>query len=365
MVPSSKVQSIRRTIVRKVLLPVGTIIGIVLLVIVVDFGILRPRTPPIHGPAPINTLTDVQLGGVPQSVLIRGADRHRTILLFLHGGPGMPVMFLGQAFQRPLEKDFVVVHWDRRGAGKSFDAGQGWTPSVRANLNDLNELAQKLHHEFPGNRLILVGHSWGTYLGMLAARERPDLYDAYVGTGQLSADDDRNAIERAKFFRAEAVRRGDKTMLARLARGEKPGEDDLFKYDAELVGAHSFLPILWLGLTAPEYRLGDVLNVPKGAQRLDKEMRYDVIDGPLDQNVLQLPIPVFFLIGRHDWNTPSTLAAAYLNRLCAPAKGLIWFERSAHFPFLEEPEKFHQEMLKIDRWLAKAHPQKGSGCAKR
>lgn len=322
--------------------------GILIIVVVADFA-TRPRTPQIDGPNPVRRLEQVTLNGTKQWIEIRGADKQKTILLFLHGGPGMPMMFLGQAFQHSLEKHFVIVHWDRRGTGKSYMAGQGWQPNVRNTLDDLHALATVLHKEFPRQKLILIGHSWGTYLGMLAISERPDLYCAYLGTGQMAADHKREIAARRLFFYEEAQKRHDQKMLDRLAQNQEPTEDDLFAYDAEIVGSHSLLPILWLGLTAPQYTFQDFLNVPKGARRLDKQMRYNVISGPLDRKVLAVKVPVYFVLGRHDWNTPSTLAAQYVERLSAPRKQIYWFEASAHFPFMEEPQHFTDVLAEIDK----------------
>lgn len=325
-------------------------VGLVILIMTVicDFA-TRPRTPKIDGPNPIARLEQVTLNGSSQWVEVRGGDKQKTILLFLHGGPGMPIMFLGPAFQRDLEKHFVIVHWDRRGAGKSYAAGRSWQPNVRNTLDDLHALAAILHKEFPRQKLILIGHSWGTYLGMLAISERPDLYNAYVGTGQMAADHKREVAERRHFFREEAKKRHDQKMLERLAQGVEPTEDDRFAYDAEIVGTHTILPILWLGLTAPQYTFQDFLNVPKGARRLDKQMRYDVISGPLDQKILSVRVPIYFVLGRHDGNTPPNLAAQYFDRLSAPHKRIIWFESSAHFPFLEEPQHFAEVLKEIDK----------------
>ena len=69
-------------------------------------------TPPILGANAIASLEAVDINGDRQYLLIRGKDKTTPVLLFLHGGPGMPAMYLGHRFQRPLEKDFVVVHWD-------------------------------------------------------------------------------------------------------------------------------------------------------------------------------------------------------------------------------------------------------------
>src|SRR5512133_1151609 len=151
----------------------------------------RGATPPILGadgeplPGSVASLERVRLGGVEQAILVRGADRTRPVVLFLHGGPGMPAMFLAHAWQRPLEDDFVVVQWDRRGTGKSRHGVPSDSLGVRRVLDDLHELTALLRARFGGGRVLLVGHSWGSYLGLLAVRERPDDYLAFVGTGQM------------------------------------------------------------------------------------------------------------------------------------------------------------------------------------
>jgi len=318
-----------------------------------EFYLHRPYTPAIEsGEAAVASLEEIDLQGVKQTILIRGQDRAKPILLFLHGGPGMPMMFLAHEFQRDMERDFLIVHWDRRGAGKSFDAGIDYKPTVRETLDDLYALTEYLDQRFDPVRFYLVGHSWGSYLGMLAAHERPELFTAYIGTGQMAAGSEDIDAQRRTFFQQEAKAREDTEMLKRLDSGDEITEDDLFQYGAELRGATSFWPILKIGLRAPEYQLNDILNVPKGSQRLNREMDYDVISGSLEAELTKFQIPIFFLLGRHDWNEPSTLAALYLEEIEAPQKAVYWFEDSAHFPFLEQTDKFYEILLKIDRRMA-------------
>lgn len=306
----------------------------------------RGRTPPIAGPRAVASLEEVVLGGDPQWILVRGADREAPVVLFLHGGPGMPAMYLAHDFQRPLERDVVMVHWDRLGAGKSYEAGLRYDEfTVRRTLDDTHELAEALRDRFGGERIYLVGHSWGSYLGILAAAERPDLYAAYVGTGQMAEGEGAVLRWRRDWLRDRARRDGDAELLERLGEGAEVTEDDLFRYGGELHGSRSFWPILLTGLLAPEYTLGDVANVRKGASRLETRMRGD--DLPLRRRVSSLEIPVFFFLGRHDANTPSPQAAAYLRKLDAPSKEVVWFDDSAHFPFWEQPERFHQAMLDV------------------
>lgn len=313
-----------------------------------EFVVLKGRTPGIDAQGSISSLERHEIGGVEQWILVRGHDRSRPVVLFLHGGPGMPTMFLAHAFQRAWERDFVVVHWDRRGAGKSFDA---WSQlpafSVSQTLEDTYELTRRLRERFDQQRIYLVGHSWGSYLGLLAIRDHPEYYAAFIGTGQLAGTrHDVDALRR-ELIKKAARKAGDAELGARAADDSSViTEDDLFQAGGELYESRSLWPILKTGLAAPEYTLRDALNVKRGADLVAREMRYDVEPRPLDGEVRAVEVPVYFYLGRHDMNTPSRLAAQYLKRLDAPLKGLGWFEQSAHFPFFEEPDRFHDELLR-------------------
>lgn len=303
------------------------VLAVLALAFYLVFFATRDRTPGIPGEHSIAVLEDIELGGVPQSVLIRGHDARNPVLLFLHGGPGMPAMYLAHDFQRAMERDFVMVHWDRRGAGKSFayDGEQ----RVSQVVADTLELAELLIRRFGKERVYLVGHSWGSYLGMIAARDNPSLFHAFIGTGQIAGSrDEVNAARRA----FAGISEGDLT------------EDDLFRLGGELHGETSFWPILKTGLSAPEYDFFDALNVGKGASLVGRRMQYDAGPAPHEVEIATLDVPVFFFLGRYDYNTPSGLAAAYLERLQSPLKAAIWFDESAHFPFWEEPDAFHRAL---------------------
>lgn len=310
----------------------------------------RGKTPPIAGIQSIATLEPVRIGGVDQWLLTRGTDTSKPVLLFLHGGPGMPSMFLAHAFQRELEKHFVVVQWDRRGAGKSYEAGKELASmNVRQLLNDTFEVTQLLRRRFAQDRIYLVCHSWGTYLGLLAIRERPEYYSAYVGMGQIAGESAQvHAIQR-EFVVGRANERHDAEVMSRLASETAIVDEDLlFRYHAELYRSHSFWPILAEGLRAPEYTFQDALNVKRGANNVNRVMKYNVEPRLLNGEIEQFDVPIFFFLGRHDYNAPSSLAAEYFERLRAPQKRLVWFEESAHFPFYEEKEKFTAEMVRVD-----------------
>jgi pimeloyl-ACP methyl ester carboxylesterase len=260
-------------------------------------------------------------------------------------------MYLAHKFQPELERDFVVVHWDRRGAGKSFDAHlQISALSVRQTLNDTYELTRNLRERFGQQRIYLVGHSWGSYLGLLAVYEHPEYYSAFVGMGQTAGSYEQVRVLRREFLSRMARETGDSDLQTRLADANAEiTEDDLFRYGGELFASRSYWPILKAGLCAPEYTLRDIMNVKKGVDLVNREMKYDVAPKMLEGEISRVKVPVFLFLGRHDLNTPSKLAVEYLARLNAPLKGLVWFEHSAHFPFFEEPDIFHKEMVRVNQ----------------
>lgn len=305
-------------------------------------------TPAIKGAHSIASLEQVQLGGFKQWVLFRGADRSSPILLFLHGGPGMPMMYLDYAFAHELEQHFIVVEWDRLGAGKSYHKGiPASAMRVTREIADTHQLIELLRARFGKKKIYLVGHSYGSYLGMLVAARYPNLIAAYIGVGQITDPYQAHEVQ-DRFFRREAEASDNQKLLDKLDHHKAIDREHwLFEYHAELYHSTSWLPLLWTGLLAPEYKLTDVLNIPRGVNFTHKHLKYDEIDGPLAVNVRALDVPVYFFLGHHDYTTPSNLAVAYLKKLESPRKQVVWFEDSAHFPFLEEPKKFATEMLQV------------------
>ena len=302
------------------------------------------HTPAIQGPSSVASLERDRIGGVDQCILIRGNDTSLPVLLFLHGGPGMPAMYLAHAFQRDLEKEFVVVQWDRRAAGKSYREDISSTLTTEQLVADTVELSNVLRARFHQDKIYLVGHSWGTYLGMLLTARHPELYHAYVGIGQLARSSPIPGIQ-DEFIRQSATRVGDQDAIRELEKnGESVRETLLFKFGGELHHAKSFLPLLLTGLAAPEYSLHDARNIPKGVSLYSRNFVYNSISGELMDVITQVKIPVYFFTGRYDYTDPFALTEQYFSKISAPEKHIVWFEDSAHFPFYEEPAAFARQM---------------------
>jgi pimeloyl-ACP methyl ester carboxylesterase len=346
---------------RKILKIIGwALLSLLILLIIGGLGaagylfFTRPHSPQfkdIDGrtiPGSIALLEEVELGGCRQWILIRGRDINNPFLLFLHGGPGMPAMYLAHAFQNELEKDFVVIHWDRRGAGKSYSKTvPAYSLTDAQLLADALELITYLKNRFGVPKVYLASHSWGTRLGMHLIKKAPRNFYAYIGMGQLAFASEIPALQ-DRFIRQEAKKAGNRKAFRELAlKGRSVHEKWIFKFGGELQGSRGFWPLLWTGLRAPEYTLADILNITKGISLYNRHFRSTEFPGDLAEDVLLVRVPVYFFTGRHDLCVPAELSERYFAKLRAPLKRWVWFEQSAHFPFFEEPLKFAEEMRKV------------------
>jgi pimeloyl-ACP methyl ester carboxylesterase len=316
-------------------------------------------------PGSIASLERVRLGGVEQSLLIRGRSVANPVLLYLHGGPGTSELGMVRVHNLPvLERHFTVVVWDQRGAGRSFAArhpDSGMT--VDQFVSDAHELTVLLCRRFQQPRIYLVGHSWGSVLGVLAVKRHPELYHAYVGVGQVV---DMREGERLSYewTLAQAEAAGDASAVKRLREiGAPPYPGELrprltaqrrilARYGGEVHGNPSGGLFTLLGglLRSSEYSWPERIDVFRAIFASMRLMWPKILSIDLMTQAPELQVPVYFLEGRHDHEAPAVLVERYFEALKAPRKALIWFERSAHFVNTEEADAFNRFF--VERLLA-------------
>ena len=309
----------------------------------------------------------VRIGGLDQWVSVRGMDRKNPILLFVHGGPASPALPVSWAFQWPWEEYFTVVQWDQRGAGKTYRANDpekvAETIRIEQFVQDIGEMIEFLVERYDKRKLILVGHSWGTIIGLPAALHSAERIHAYVGIGQVIsvAENERLGYDYAlRTARRENNREAIEELEAlapypgtltreRIIRSRKWAQHygGLSAYRAE--SRYYFdAPRL-----SPAYDEADRAAIDQGnvltlGRILEEWMTVDYRD------ITEAPFPVVMFLGRHDYTTPTEPTAAWLERLDAPAKHAVWFEHSAHLVPLEEPGKTLLSLLRYVRPLAMA-----------
>ena len=317
-------------------------------------------------PASIASLEEIELNGVEQWVLTRGQDVSNPILLYLHGGPGSAMLPFLAHYNSDLECYFTVVTWDQRGAGKSFSPRiPEETMTVDQFIEDAHALTLILKKRFGAEKIYLVGHSWGSMLGVLTVSRYPEDYYAYVGIGQFVNGADNESCSYDWVYRT-ALKQGNRKAQRQLEKIGPPVEglyqSDtskgrvvlkgilaerkwLVRFGGAVYGKSNYSELFGLFLTAKEYTFGDFIRCLRGVNFSMKSMQLEVLQVDLRRQVPRLEVPVYFLQGRCDYNTPGEVSYDYFQMLEAPSKEFIWFERSAHAPIFEEPEKFNQMMV--------------------
>ncbi len=309
----------------------------------------------ITTPNGVETLETVTIGGIEQWIQVRGKDRTNPILLYLHGGPGSTMMPVGHAFQTGWEDDFTVVQWDQRGAGKTHNSnGKAGLEAMSLDrmVEDAHEVTLYLLERFGQDRIFILGHSWGSYLGIRLALEYPDLYHAYIGTGQLVCVADNEALS-YQGIQILAEEQGNAEAVAALKElGSPPYTQEqlmiqrqwLMKLGGAFYGETSPMPLMKIIASAPEYSLMDVYAFFEGGDSI--EHVYDPLMAvDLWTRGLDFQVPIFFFLGRYDYNTPSPLAEVYLSEIRAPLKEIVWFEESAHTPMVAQMDEFARALI--------------------
>jgi pimeloyl-ACP methyl ester carboxylesterase len=334
-------------------------------------GIARPAsTPAVRAadgrpvPGGIASLEAIQLGGHEQWIMIHAADPTKPVLLHLSGGPGQTDMAFVRVLFEDLAHDFVVVDWDQRGAGKSYpalDPTATLTPDQL--VSDTIELTSYLRQRFGAQKIYLTGESWGTTLGVLAAQRAPQLYYAFIGSGQMVSqlETDRRLYSDVL---ALAARTGDDALAAKMRAYGEPPYNDVFamafvmqQYDAlyrpydppaayiERGSAANLGP--W-GVLGSEYNLIEKFNVLRGAIEMNSVVYPQLERGEgLDfrRDVPRLEVPYYMLDGQAELTSRRDLALEWYAQLDAPIKRVFRFENAAHSVSLEEFQAFHRILV--------------------
>ena len=296
----------------------------------------------------------VNVGGIAQWISIRGEDRANPVLLLVHGGPGDATSLYGWALLRPWFKHYTVVQWDQRGAGKTFGRNGRATPDVTLSriVHDGIELVDSLRSTLKTRKLILVGHSFGSIVGLEMVQARPDLFSAFVGTGQVGAPADTTLAVAYRDVLATARRRGEQVAVRELTEiGPPPWRDgrgygvehkwtNLLEHDDAFLNA-----TLSFKLTAPGITMRDINDDFDGEGFSGDKLvpHLNEIDPSLFRATFAVPIYVFQ--GAEDLTTPPSLARAFVRNIHAPKKAFVEIPGGGHFALFTRADAFLDALL--------------------
>ena len=328
---------------------------------------LDERGHPLSGS--ISEKAHVDINGFEQGMFLRAKDRTRPVLLYLHGG--MPEYFLSQRYPTGLEAEFVVCWWEQRGAGLSYRPGMPLeSVTVEQLVADTLALTNDLCRRFGKDRIYLMGHSGGSFLGMHAVARAPELFHAYIGVAQM--EHQLRSETRAYDYMLGRCRTEGRAALARkleaapvtLADGVPPAYLRVRDEAMHALGVgtlremRSVVTGLFLrSLQNRDYTLAEKINLWRGKAATGvSAMWKEILATDLAERVPRVGVPVYFLHGVHDYTCTYAEASIYFDSLTAPLKGFYTFSESAHSPMFEEPGKvmaiLREDVLKGTNRLA-------------
>jgi pimeloyl-ACP methyl ester carboxylesterase len=294
----------------------------------------------------------IPINGTEQGMFLTGEGPGRPVLLFLHGGPGMPEYWLTRRYPTGFEDVFTVAWWEQRGSAMSLNRRVRGHLRVTQLIDDTIAVAEHLQERFAVPRVYLMGHSWGSFLGIQAVAREPRLFHAYVGVGQVT-DQIRSEARAREYLLAHYRLLGDQRMVRRLS-APIPAQPPLPRSylavrdramhragvgttrEMRSVVSGLFLP----SLTFDEYTPGERVKLWVGKVASRRSPLWDeMLSTDLTQAVRSLAVPAYFLHGRHDYTSSYEMARQFARELSAPVVGFYTFAESAHSPQFEEPTR--------------------------
>lgn len=310
-------------------------------------------TPGIKGENSISELRKVRINDVDLQLMIRGKDADNPVVLFVHGGPCCSEIPYARKYQGDLEENFTIVHYDQRGSGKSYKFGTDYSDvTAETHVEDLISLTEYIEEYLNQDKVILAGHSYGTYIATMAAAKTPELYRAYVGIGQLSntVESELDSLQKCIEAAEEAGNTEDVTYLksveVQVSEGKMIAPREYVKeygFAARQIDENSdYYRGFFFG---SEYNLLDAVRFFTSLIKYQDELTMETVNKPVSDIVTEISIPVYFVMGKYDGMTSPKAAEEYLNNISGhETREMVIFKNSAHYPQFEEPELFSEWM---------------------
>lgn len=301
----------------------------------------------------------VNLGGQEQYLLIRGENKDNPVLIWLHGGPSSPEGFANYYFQKYLVADYTIINWDQRGCGRTYFRNAETDPENKTATfeqlqTDLNDLVDYACQRFGKEKVIIVGHSFGSIIGSKYALTYPEKISAFVGVGQfVSIESEMHSYENAL---SKATAKGDDTAKMVEAYNKYISDKSLLnmmelrKYTSPYHKSEKSANTIWTGIASPYMGIDDMRWFLKQLGSMEEyiKLNQQLFDGLNTVDVrdfgMEYEVPVGFISGAQDWTTPVKYAKDYCEAVTAPEKKLVLIDGCGHSPQYDDSEAFCNEL---------------------
>jgi pimeloyl-ACP methyl ester carboxylesterase len=297
----------------------------------------------------------VKIGDIDQWVTIRGEDGNNPVLLFIHGGPASTYSIFSPLL-RSWEKHFTIVQWDQRGAGKTFRKngkdGSGTITFDRLTQDGI-EVTEYLRYKLGHEKVILIGSSAGSLIGIMMAKHRPDLFYAYVGTDQNAPDPQHLSYKlTVDAFRAAGNAKGVQLVEKMGPVPSQWSRKDFDQRNQFIVKAIRDVPnmimdlILPSILSSPDHKIRDIIDIFKGMSFSLDQLFDELLTFDFNKLGMQFELPLFIFQGDTDIITPTATAKAYFDEIEAPHKEFVLIKKAGHLACFARTDQFLEELIK-------------------
>lgn len=300
----------------------------------------------------------VRINGIEQYLLHHPKSPGTPVLLYLHGGPGFAESLLAYLLDEVWQDLFTQVHWDQRGAGKTLQknkAANNSPKSISQMLDDLHDVVEHLKQEYQAEKIVILGHSWGSILGSMYVLKHPENVAAYIGSGQAVniMENERVGFRKAMDLAQKSKNEKQVRMLQQIGEYPPNNFNELMKklpvvrkvqnsYEKD-AGTWSLFKYM---LKSPVFKWADLISMLH-ASKLNQQLIKELFSVDLYCLDNRYHVPVYYILGENDANAPIELSIAYYETINADYKSLSVIPSAGHSPMFEKPMEYAKALRAV------------------
>lgn len=303
----------------------------------------------------------IEVNGIKEQLSIRGENQNNPVILFLHGGPGSPTGCFDYLWEPYLNDQFTIVTYAQRGCGRTYYDNPNAEISRELVLQDIDKTVDYLRERFGQEKIIIMGHSWGTLIGTLYVQDYPEKVSSYIGVGQTV-----NTYTGEDIAFNEALRRAkeanDTEYITKITNAYeafcvtqkvdnnfilyRSMEPKYLKGDKEETATKMYL----MAATSPDLNLQDMkwflYDSSKVLMAEDNPLLQDLFNFDANE-MLNYQVPMYFISGGNDYTTPFSAVQSYYEKISAPDKNMIIMDGAGHNTFMDLPKEFADNVKQL------------------
>ena len=292
----------------------------------------------------------VELNGTELFFSINSEAVDKPVILYVHGGPGDACVPLTKKYNSELEDDFTFVNLEQRGSGLSyypFPESEKGQLVIEDMVEDIYLFTLYLLERLNQKKLILMGHSWGSVLGLLFIQKYPEFVSYYVGIGQVV--NMKKNIEYQRAFLKDKMPQNDfidqLDLEGNLFDSSLILTKKIVSFGGSVYGAKNYRQLTLPFIFSKDYSLRNLIHRIKGSNQSIHYFWMELLDIDFE-SCRRFEVPILFCEGKNDYHVSSDLVSKYAKTI-ETENDIIWFEKSAHFPQWEESGKFNRVIKEL------------------